>query len=360
MANKTYKVLLEKLGGTDATNYVGNEGELFYDPTTTTLRVGDGTTAGGSVVSGGGGSVDGNISISATNSEINFVANSSGDGFGYSTIELKPDTNTTSDQYLIIDPTQPGHIHIRAGGTQDESDAHLFLGGEETFFRVVDGSSGGARMQRTWNQSTFTAEYNSPADFTNGSWFVANGNSYIRYTTANLDLAEHIFELDNNRENYVTIYWADGGFSYTLRYGGSAEDEGEGVYKVQVDAAPDNNTPITFTSMYWDLHQARNNYAEVTGGDFTVDVRDDVRITGRDLFSLRNWSNVAPISIITRYDDLDYTWAFGADGVLSLPGSIEFTDNSVQTGAAISVVELKALVANCATYGEFQTAIAAL
>ena len=360
MANKTYKVLLEKLGGTTATNYVGNEGELFFDPTTTTLRVGDGTTAGGSVVSGGGGSVDGNISISSSNSQINFVANSSGDGAGYSTIELIPDTNATIDQYLIIDPTEPSHIHIRAGGTQDESDAYLFLGGEETFFRVVDGSSGGARMQRTQNESIFTAEYNSPADFTNGSWFVEDGNSYIRYTTANADLADHTFELDNNRENYVTIYWAGGGFSYTLRYGGSAEDEGGGVYKVQVDAAPENDTPITFTSMYWDLHQARNNYAEVTDGDFIVDVRDDVRITGRDGFSLRNWSNTSPITIVTRYDDLDYRWEFGVDAVLSLPGAIEFSDNSEQTSAAISIVELKALVANCATYGDFQTAIASL
>ena len=353
MANKTYKVLLEKLGGTNAANYIGNEGELFFDPTTTTLRVGDGTTAGGSVVSGGG-SVDGNISISSSSSEINFVPNSSGDGAGYSTIELKPDTNTTTDQYLIIDPTEPGHIHIRAGGTQDESDAYLFLGGEETFFRVIDGVSGRVRMQKTQNESIFTAEYNSPANFTNGSWFVANGNSYIRYTTANADLAEHIFELDNNRENYVTIYWANGGFSYTLRYGGSAEDEGGGVYKVQVDAAPENDTPITFTSMYWDLHQARNNYAEVTGGDFTVDVRDDVIITGRDGFSLRNWSNTAPISIVTSYDDYDYTWAFEADGTLTFP------DQSIQTGGSISIVELKALVVNCATYGDFQTAIASL
>lgn len=357
MANKTYKVLLEKLGGTTATSYVGNEGELFFDPTTTTLRVGDGTTAGGSVVSGGG-SVDGNISISSSNSEINFVPNSSGDGAGYSTIELRPDTNTTSDQYLIIDPTAPSHIHIRAGGTQDESDAYLFLGGEEAFFRVWDGTS--VRMQKTQNDTIFTAEYNSPANFTNGSWFVENGNSYIRYTTANTTLAYHINELDDNRENYVTIYWNNGSSSYTLRYGGSAEDVGEGVYKVQVDAAPENNTAITFTTMYWDLHQARNNYAEVTNGDFTVDVRDDVRITGRDTFSLRNWSSSSPISIITRYDDYDYTWAFGADAVLSLPGAIEFSDNSEQTSAAISIVELKALVANCATYGDFQTAIAAL
>jgi hypothetical protein len=358
MANKTYKVLLEKLGGTNAANYIGNEGELFFDPTTNVLRVGNGTTAGGSVVSGGGGSVDGNISISSSNSQINFVPNSSGDGAGYSTIELRPDTNASSDQYLIIDPTEPSHIHIRAGGTQDESDAYLFLGGEETFFRVSDGTS--VRMQRTQNESIFTQEYNSPADFTNGSWFVENGNSYIRYTTANTDLAYHINELDDNRENYVTIYWDNGSSSYTLRYGGSAEDVGEGVYKVQVDAAPENNTPITFTTMYWDLHQARNNYAEVTNGDFTVDVRDDVRITGRDGFSLRNWSDTAPISIITRYDNDDYTWEFGADGVLSLPGSIEFTDNSVQTSASISIVGLKALVANCATYGDFQTAIASL
>ena len=360
MANKTYKVFLEKLGGTNATNYIGNEGELFYDPTTTTLRVGDGTTPGGSIVSGGGGSVDGNISISSTNSQINFVADSSGDGFGYSTIELIPDTNNTSDQYIIIDPTEPSHIHIRAGGSPDASSAELYLGAEETFFRVVDGGSGGARMQRIQNESIFADEYNSPADFTNGSWFVENGNNYIRYTTADLDLAEHIFTLDNNRENYVTIYWDNGGFSYTLRYGGSAEEEGEGVYRVQVDAAPENNTPITFTTMYWEFHQARINYAEVTDGDFTVDVRDDVRITGRDTVSLRNRSNTDSVTIITDYDNNEYTWYFGADGMLSLPGPIEFTDNSEQTSAAISIVELKALVANCATYGDFQTAIASL
>jgi hypothetical protein len=55
MANKTYVAFVDKQGGTTATNYIGNEGELFYDPSTTTLRVSDGVTPGGSVVSGGGG-----------------------------------------------------------------------------------------------------------------------------------------------------------------------------------------------------------------------------------------------------------------------------------------------------------------
>jgi hypothetical protein len=89
-------------------------------------------------------------------------------------------------------------------------------------------------------------------------------------------------------------------------------------------------------------------------------VRDDVRITGRDSVSLRNWSNTSSVTIVTDYDNNEYTWSFGPDGVISLPGAIEFTDNSEQTSAAISIVDLKALVANCATYGEFQTAIASL
>ena len=71
MANKTYVAFVDKQGGTTATSYIGNEGELFYDPTTTTLRVSDGSTPGGTVVSAGGGStgditfVDSTMSSSA-------------------------------------------------------------------------------------------------------------------------------------------------------------------------------------------------------------------------------------------------------------------------------------------------------
>ena len=88
----------------------------------------------------------GNISFSNAgnifvgNSQVNFVANSSGDGQGYSTIELVPDVDRyNSDQYLIVDPTAPGHIHIRAGGTQDNSSADLFLGGENSYVKLPAG-----------------------------------------------------------------------------------------------------------------------------------------------------------------------------------------------------------------------------
>jgi hypothetical protein len=70
--------------------------------------------------------------------------NSSGDGNGNSTLHLAPDADlysSASDQYIVLDPTAPNHIHIRAGGTADESLADLFLGGEETNVVVSDTSN---------------------------------------------------------------------------------------------------------------------------------------------------------------------------------------------------------------------------
>jgi len=66
----------------------------------------------------------------------------SGDGAGLDTIKLIPDSelyrNQVSDQYIIIDPTFPNHIHIRAGGEIDSSSAQLILGGEKNSVIVSD------------------------------------------------------------------------------------------------------------------------------------------------------------------------------------------------------------------------------
>lgn len=53
--NSTFRAYTEKLGATEASNFIGNEGDLFYDPNTSTLRVSNGVTPGGIPVSGGGG-----------------------------------------------------------------------------------------------------------------------------------------------------------------------------------------------------------------------------------------------------------------------------------------------------------------
>ncbi len=67
----------------------------------------------------------------------------SSDGLNRDTIKLVPGEELRrngSDQYLVIDPTygEPGHIHIRAGGTIDQSTADLFLGGELNNVRISD------------------------------------------------------------------------------------------------------------------------------------------------------------------------------------------------------------------------------
>ena len=96
--------------------------------------------------SGGGG---GDVSFTAegcivfpNNGEICNTADSSGDGSGLSTISINPDTTTNDNRYIIIDPTAPNHIHIRAGGEQDESSADLFLGGERNNVLVSDNERG--------------------------------------------------------------------------------------------------------------------------------------------------------------------------------------------------------------------------
>jgi hypothetical protein len=88
-------------------------------------------------VGGSGGAADtGDITFNGV--KIVGAGTASGDGADLGTIELVPDGSLTSDQYLIIDPTAPNHIHIRAGGEQDASTADLIIGGENTNLLVSD------------------------------------------------------------------------------------------------------------------------------------------------------------------------------------------------------------------------------
>ena len=71
---------------------------------------------------------------------------SQGDGIeNFDTIKLIPDAELhyndgdyDNDQYIVIDPTFPNHIHVRAGGAIDASGADLFLGGEQNNVMVSD------------------------------------------------------------------------------------------------------------------------------------------------------------------------------------------------------------------------------
>lgn len=49
--NTTHRILVERLGGTDPSQFIGNEGELFYDPNNPLLKLSNGITPGGVSIS---------------------------------------------------------------------------------------------------------------------------------------------------------------------------------------------------------------------------------------------------------------------------------------------------------------------
>jgi len=53
--NSTFRVFSQKLGGTDSSQFVGNEGDIFWNPNTGELKVSDGSTPGGVAITGAGG-----------------------------------------------------------------------------------------------------------------------------------------------------------------------------------------------------------------------------------------------------------------------------------------------------------------
>jgi len=87
-------------------------GELGLDTTLNKLKAGNGTSLWADLpflTSEGGGST-GDITFDGI--QIIGAGTASGDGYGLGTIELVPDGDITSDQYLIIDPTAKTHMEI--------------------------------------------------------------------------------------------------------------------------------------------------------------------------------------------------------------------------------------------------------
>jgi len=251
----------------------------------------------------------------------------SGDGNGYATLELVPDNNLYgNDQYLVVDPTAPSHIHIRAGGGQDASNAELYLGGEKNYVRVTD--FGGITL---YNENSFdsTDYYVDGVNFTSATWAAgAEGQqSTVSFTSTDQNFIDTIFNFFNDSRNILQITTPEGTFTLTPTGFGSL---GSGVYRFNVNEIP-VPTPQTVSEIILTVWTTRQNSLSLSNNDLTVEVTDDVRITGRDTFVLRNTATAEPIQIITSYGTNSHIWAFGADGGLTFP------DSTVQTTAWVGI-----------------------
>jgi hypothetical protein len=152
-------------------------GEIGYDLTNKITKIGDGTTLWASLpsIDSSGGSNTGDVTFDGV--QVIGAGTASGDGYGLGTLELVPDGDITSDQYLIIDPTAPNHIHIRAGGTQDASTADLFLGGERNNVHISDG---GRNLSISTRPEQVINTYTNINPTSNTSFVVSNtANIYV-------------------------------------------------------------------------------------------------------------------------------------------------------------------------------------
>lgn len=275
----------------------------------------------------------GTIELANGNGYIQSIPNSAGDGSGLSTLVLSPDDTTGDDRYLIVDPTGPNHIHIRSGGNINNSNADLYLGGEENFVRVSD-SSNQVRIQNETTQFINSYSFTTSSGYSSAAWQDDGVGGYqVIVTDPTPDVFTAVWGL--NQYSYIDVN--DGVTNYTLTATGSSSTPGGGPITFAVNEAPPSS-PTALSSIYIELNELRTNYAEVSGLDFTVNVYDDVRITGNDIVSLRNRSNVDPVTIVSDYNDMEHTWSFHSNAHLELPGDI-FNQNQFTIGTANSYID---------------------
>ncbi len=129
-------------------------------------------------------------------------ASSSGDGNGYDTFHIIPDFSRYEyDQYLVVDPTAPNHIHIRPGGTPDASQADLIIGAERTHVRVSDNYNYGGSVNVTSKVSPLTGNYLNTAP--------EAGSDMLVETTDLGFITEGTYVYVDNTKYYVTNLQTD-------------------------------------------------------------------------------------------------------------------------------------------------------
>ena len=127
-----------------------------------------------------------------------WLGNSAGDGSGATTLRLIPDvTLEGNEQYIIIDPTGGGDIHVRPGGNIDNSNGRLILGGENSAFVVESGPNPPVKIFSDENEWIFygNAELQAPGAVSavgniTGSYFIGNGSQVTDINAVTVDITD--------------------------------------------------------------------------------------------------------------------------------------------------------------------------
>ena len=252
----------------------------------------------------------------------------SGDGLGYSTLELVPDGTLNTDQYIVVDPTAPNHIHLRAGGTQDASTAALFLGGELNYVRAVDGN--GVRL----NNAQFvpdTAYFAVTTDYDSATWSTdESGNHWIDIIISDpfnptrdatpINTAGSRFAQYPTR-NSIEVF--TGSSLFTVSGNGQAYTLGNPYnYRIGTVEAPPAN-PTTLESLDYRLNTFNERYLYLENNTLEA-YADTVSVfSGQTIDLVTGTGN---IRIATDDNDNSYSWYFNSNGTLTFPdGEVQST-----------------------------------
>jgi hypothetical protein len=277
----------------------------------------------------GGGSADtGDITFDGV--KIIGAGTASGDGNGYATLELVPDNSLyENDQYLVVDPTQPNHIHIRAGGTQDDSQVELFLGGERNHVRVLDGE--GVRVSNDDFNSEDYYFYDYNQDFISATWSQDENNYFVDIRTTdpfnpgptNPDWSK-FFSLTQFPENRVIVY--DGNDYYELSILSAFTLGNPYDLRIQVNQAPPTSPdPSTLEIIQFKIYTLTQNFISLEEANLYVEVEEDVSIYAGD--GMRFTTGSGSVQITTDDDDNSNVWYFNRKGHLEFPRNVAPTSS---------------------------------
>lgn len=240
--NSTFRSFVEKLGGTDASEFVGDEGDLFWNPEDASLRISDGTTPGGVAVTGvttvgggGGGPISQNLIPD-------------GDGvydLGSPTAKWKDLYLTNTTMYLGSTP-----ISIHSGSLAVDGET---IPTTNQVKEAAESASINARILANTDRMTYSdgamATVN-PNLLSNGGWYHATEDgSYIRWNfwtpIPNTEVAGDIATLETLESGWCLFYpWSTNSkypfFQfYTMPKRGDSENHA-GWYRSRVTySAPD-------------------------------------------------------------------------------------------------------------------------
>jgi hypothetical protein len=299
---------------------------------------------------------DGNLILAGGNSVIQSIANSSLDpnNANVSTMVFIPDQNYTS-QSLVIDPTGPSHIHLRAPGANiDEPDANIFLGGEDSSFEVgyYNGAAPNLFVHSGGNTWTFGTDGNltTPSNLVIGPG-AGSGSRIFQYDegleilgegansvvlmgwTANTSAPDSVATIAMNYPSggEGNILFAVGNNATTVNYW---LFDNTGITTFPRDTGPNTTDPIL----------------TITGGASPKILSEDASLAGPanlEITALNTIFTGSSGSAIKIYPDdgevasdgnlqiwansggnTEYSWTFGTDGTLTLPQGSQISETA--------------------------------